>query len=162
MVDVDETKLPGVGVRHDFLTDEGRRVGVITHVSGRKELLVYSADDPDSCSEAVSLEADESAGLTELLGGSQVNATLAHLQQEVEGLAIDWLHVTDRWWCAGRTITETDLRARTGVSVVATIAGQTTVPSPEPDLPLAADSTLVVVGTADGIASAVVLLRDGP
>ncbi|MEE8600692.1 cation:proton antiporter regulatory subunit [Euzebya tangerina] len=162
MVNFDETKLPGVGVRHDFLTEDGRRVGVITHLSGRKELLVYSSDDPDACSEVVSLEANESAGLTELLGGSQVHATLDELQQDVEGLAIDWLHVTDSWWCAGRTITETHLRRRTGVSIVAVIAGEKTVPSPEPNEPLAADSTLVVVGTPEGITRAIDLLRDGP
>ncbi|WP_370326651.1 cation:proton antiporter regulatory subunit [Euzebya sp.] len=162
MVDFHETRLPGVGVRHDFVTGDGRRVGVITHHNGRKDLLVYSDDDPDACSEVVSLDTDESVGLTELLGGSKVHATLQDLQQQVEGLTIDWLHVADAWWTAGRTITDTQLRRRTGVSIVALIHQGATLPSPEPDQPLAADDTLVVVGTPEGITAAIELLRHGP
>lgn len=162
MVEFEETKLPSVGVRHDFLTQEGRRVGVITHHSGRKELLVYSERDPDACSEAVSLEVEESVGLTELLGGSKVHVALDNLQQEVEGLAIDWLHVVEGWWTIGHTITDTQMRRRTGVSIVAIIRGDTTVPSPEPDQALAAEDTLVVVGTPEGISAAIALLRGGP
>ena len=162
MVEFEETRLPGVGVRHDFVTDDGRRVGVITHHSGRKDLLVYSEDDPDACSEVVSLGVDESVGLTELLGGSKVHATLQDLQQRVEGLTIDWLHVGEGWWTAGHTITDTQLRRRTGVSIVAIIHDGTPVPSPEPNQRLAADDTLVVVGTPEGITNALRVLRSGP
>lgn len=162
MVEFEETRLPGVGVRHDFVTDDGRRVGVITHHSGRKDLLVYSEGDPDACSEVVSLGVDESVGLTELLGGSKVHATLRDLQQQVEGLTIDWLHVGDGWWTAGQTITDTQLRRRTGVSIVAIIHEGTTVPSPGPDQRLSADDTLVVVGTPEGITNALRVLRSGP
>ena len=38
-VAVSETKLPGVGVRHDFLTDTGRRVGVVAHRDGKRDLV---------------------------------------------------------------------------------------------------------------------------
>ena len=41
-VDVIETKLPGIGVRHDFLTDGGRRVGVVSHRNGSRDLVVFS------------------------------------------------------------------------------------------------------------------------
>ncbi|CAN5134678.1 cation:proton antiporter regulatory subunit [soil metagenome] len=162
MVEFEETRLPGVGVRHDFVTEDGRRVGVITHHNGRKELLVYSERDPDACSEVVSLGVDESVGLTELLGGSKVHSTLQNLQQQVEGLTIDWLHVAEGWWTAGHTITDTQLRRRTGVSIVAIIHFGTTIPSPEPDHLLSADDTLVVVGTPEGISAAISLLRGGP
>lgn len=36
MPDVEETMLPGVGVRYDFLTEGGKRIGVISHFSGRR------------------------------------------------------------------------------------------------------------------------------
>ena len=55
MADVEETKLPGVGVRHDFATSSGQRVGVLLHRTGQRELLVYDEDDPDSCTESVRL-----------------------------------------------------------------------------------------------------------
>ena len=50
MADVRETKLPGVGVRHEFTTDDGTDLGVLVHHDGRREILVYDSDDPDACS----------------------------------------------------------------------------------------------------------------
>jgi TrkA domain protein len=61
MGDVQETQLPGVGIRYDFVTKEGDRVGVLVHRSGRRELLLYQRDDPDSC-QAVTLAPARSPG----------------------------------------------------------------------------------------------------
>ena len=56
-MDLEETKLPGVGLRHDFTTARGRRIGVISTRGGERELLVYSQDDPDACHAVVKLAA---------------------------------------------------------------------------------------------------------
>ena len=71
MPDVDETRLPGVGIRHDFLTEEGKRVGVISHFSGRRSLLLYDSDDPDSCRDTVELNEDDVRVLADILGASR-------------------------------------------------------------------------------------------
>src|SRR3954463_1452873 len=42
MVDVRRVKLPGVGVLHTFVTDDGGKVGVITHRSGHSDLISFS------------------------------------------------------------------------------------------------------------------------
>jgi TrkA domain protein len=39
MVDVRRVKLPGVGVLHTFVTDDGGKVGVISHRSGHSDLI---------------------------------------------------------------------------------------------------------------------------
>lgn len=161
MAKFDQTRLPGVGVRHDFVTEFGRRMGVITRHSGRRELLVYSDDDPDACIATVHLEETDRLALVELLGGSQITETLTDLQQRVEGLAIDWLGIADGWFAAGRTIADTQMRRRTGVSIVAILRGGTTLPSPEPSQELLAGDTVVVVGTPEGIEAASVVLRVG-
>ncbi len=46
MAQVEQTPLPGVGVRYDFTTGEGRRLGVVHHQDGRKDFYVGSGDDP--------------------------------------------------------------------------------------------------------------------
>ena len=56
-VEVTETKLPGIGMRYDFLTDAGRRIGVVSHRDGDRDLLVFSKDDPDSCSSVLQMSA---------------------------------------------------------------------------------------------------------
>lgn len=161
MAKFEQTQLPGVGVRHDFVTELGRRLGVITRHSGRRELLVYRDDDPDSCIATVHLEEADRQALVEILGGSQVTQTLADLQQRVEGLAIDWLGIAEGWFAAGSTIADTQMRRRTGVSIVAILRNGTTIASPEPGERLEVGDTIVVVGTPDGIEAASILLRTG-
>ena len=161
MTRFEETRLPGVGVRHDFVTEDGRRVGVITHHGGRRDLLIYAEDDPDRSAETLHLDPDDSHALVELLGGSQITPALLDVQQRVEGLAIDWLHIGHDWVAAGHRIASTQLRQRTGVSIVAILRGSETRPSPGPSEVLQADDTIVVVGTPEGIDAASGVLRAG-
>jgi TrkA domain protein len=82
-----------VGFRHDFTTRRGRQLGVVSHRTGRRDLVLYDRHDPDAGQEVVQLTSAESEALGELLGGSRVIEALAELQQQVEGLAIDWLSI---------------------------------------------------------------------
>lgn len=161
MARIEQTRLPGVGVRHEFVTSSGRRLGVILHRAGHRDLLLYGSDDPDAAAEAIRLDESDSIALAEILGGSQVTQSIEDIRQSVEGLAIDWIPLATGWAAAGHTIGETEMRRRTGVSIVAILRGETTIPSPEPSEVLDAGSTAVVVGTLEGIARAVALLREG-
>jgi TrkA domain protein len=160
MTEVRETKLPGLGIRYEFVTQRGNRVGVVHHRTGRKELLIYDPDDPDSCRDVIALSEDDGHTLAELLGGSRVAEELDRLQQ-VEGLAIDWLPLSAESPFAGRTIGDTRARTRTGTSIVAVLRGDQAHPAPEPDFELRAGDTLLVVGTPRGIEDLAVLLRPG-
>lgn len=158
---IHETSLPGVGVRYDFETVDGQRVGVVHHRTGRREVFVCAAGDPDSVAVSVNLSEDEARSLVDALGGSQVVKSLSGLQQQIEGLAIDWLEVEPETRYAGRTIGDTHMRTRTGVSIVAVLRGEQPHPAPGPDFVIQPDDTLVVVGTAEGISSAAGILRTG-
>lgn len=161
VAEVTETVLPGVGVRFDFVTERGQRIGVLWHRTGRREIVVYHPDDPDASGQVIRLEEEDSRTLAELLGGSRVAQELAKLQQSVEGLAIDWLPVPARTPFVGRTIGDTQARSRTGVSIVAVLRDDTTIAAPGPEMQLGSDDTLLVVGTPRGIESLAVLLRTG-
>jgi TrkA domain protein len=150
MGDVQETQLPGVGIRYDFVTKEGDRVGVLVHRSGRRELLLYQRDDPDSCRAVIRLELDDTRTLADLLGASHVSEKLAAMQQ-IEGLNIDWLTVPPTAKAAGRTLRDAALRSESGASIVAIVRGNETVPAPTPDFTLESGDTAVVVGTREGI-----------
>jgi TrkA domain protein len=150
-MEIRETTLPGVGLRHDFATRSGRQLGVISHRTGRRDLIVYNRRDPDAAQEVVRLTSEESDTLAELLGSSRVVARLAQLQQQVEGLAIDWLPIVAGSPYAGGTIADTQARTRTGVSIVAVLHNDTATPAPQPDFRFRVGDTLVVVGTTAGI-----------
>jgi len=159
MAQVDETPLPGVGARFDFTTSRGQRIGVISHKSGDRELLIYGRDDPDACAHTIRFDDDDLRVLGELLGAAHVVERLAAIPYTVEGLTIDWLKVNSGSEVVGETLAATELRTRTGVSVVAVIRGDDTIPSPGADFALAAGDTAVVVGTGDGVRSAIDLFQ---
>ena len=93
-MDIQETTLPGVGLRHDFTTQRGHQLGVVSYRTGRRDLLLYDHDDPDACREVIRLSEEESDTLADLLGAARLTGHLAELQQQLEGLAISWLAST--------------------------------------------------------------------
>jgi TrkA domain protein len=153
MASIEQTELPGVGIRYDVWTSTGQRVGVVHHRSGRRELYVCEPDDPDAVATSLDLSDDEAYTLGEALGVSPVAEGIAKLQQSIEGLAIDWLKIPDESPYADHTIGDAQIRTRTGVSVVAVLRGEQTIPSPPPHFGIQTDDVLVVVGTPEGIAA---------
>ena len=159
MPEIEETTLPGVGLRHEFTTRAGEHIGVVSHRTGRRDLLLYAPGDRDACRADIALTVEESSALAELLGGSRVTARLGELQQAVEGLAIDWVPVPSGSPFAGRTIGAAGVRSVTGVSIVAILRAGTAVPAPPPDFVLREGDVTVVVGTSEGIEAFVELLE---
>src|SRR5688572_2929004 len=120
MADVTETRLPGVGVRHEFTTERGDRVAVLSHRGGRRDVMIYEREDPDACAAVLHLDPDETHILSELLGATRVSESVADaVQQQVEGLAIEWIMVPRD--AARTSIAEGGFRTRTGVSIVAIV-----------------------------------------
>jgi TrkA domain protein len=158
-VDVRETPLPGIGVRHEFTTAAGRRVGLVSQRSGRRDVLFYDERDPDAVRESIVLNADEAEVVATLLGAARITRELVDLPQQVEGLQVEWLRLPSTSTYAGRTLGDTKARTRTGASVVALVRDGTVLPSPEPGVGLQAGDTLVVVGTPHGVEAVAQLLE---
>jgi TrkA domain protein len=150
-MEIQETALPGVGLRQEFTTSAGRQLGVVSYRTGRRELLLYDPDDPDACREVIRLIPEEADALADLLGVARLGGRLAELQQQLAGLAISWLTIRDGSPYARGTIADTQARSRTGVSIVAVLREQTAFPAPTPDFGFQPGDTAVVIGTPDGV-----------
>jgi TrkA domain protein len=161
MSEIREARLPGVGVRYEFVTEDGQHVEVVLLRSGRREIYVATSEDPDEFKRVISLSPNDARTMTELLGASRVAEQLTELQQRIEGLVIDWLPVRDDSPSVGKSIGDTRIRTRTGVSVVAMVRGDDAVPAPGPEEVIRAGDYLVVVGTGQGIEQVVELLHRG-
>lgn len=155
---ITSTSLPGVGVRYDVPLGSGARLGVLAHRSGRRELFVYGVRDPDAVAAEVVLTPEEGKVVADLLGGTELVESLATLQQQVEGLAIDWIELPPGSAFVDRTIADAEVRSRTGVSIVAVLRDEEAHPAPGPAFRFSAGDTAVVVGTPQGIATAASLL----
>lgn len=156
MTEIRETTLPGVGVCRDFPTVTGTRVGVVQRTSGRRELVVYDRDDPDTVTTAVDLDPREAAALARLLDDRVVAQGDEPISGLIEGLALDWLPVPEGF--AAASIEDLAIRSRTGATVVAIVGPAGARPAPGPEERLNPGDTAVVVGTADGIAGVAELL----
>ena len=85
-MNVEETDLPGLGRRKDFMTASGRRIGVVELREGQTELFVSTWDDPDTCQASIPLTGDEAATLGNLLGGQHLAMKLSEAHREVPGI----------------------------------------------------------------------------
>lgn len=153
-MEIFETALPGVGVRYEFDTERGRRLGVLVHRDGQRDVLVYCEDDIDSCNESIRLSSTESASMVELLGGTKITERLGDLRHEVQGLSIEWVEIGPTAPLAGKTIGEGRIRTDSGASVVAVLRSGTSFPGPGPDFHFEVGDTALVIGSHDGVATA--------
>ncbi|MER7457879.1 potassium transporter TrkA [Micromonospora sp. NPDC126480] len=65
---IERTTLPGIGVRHTFTTEQGRRIGIVEYqVGGRREFFHDDPDDPDRMVN-LTLTRTEATALATLLG----------------------------------------------------------------------------------------------
>ncbi|MFP3466233.1 cation:proton antiporter regulatory subunit [Leifsonia sp. SIMBA_070] len=162
MVDVRRVKLPGVGVLHTFVTDDGGKVGVIAHRSGHSDLITFSdhEDGSDVTKVSLRLNDDEAHTLAELLGGTQITETLTALDQ-IPGLSIDWFTVDYDDHIAGQQLGAPGDRGFVGLTVVAVVRGDSANPAPAPDFKVFPGDTLVVAGTPEKVAKAFSFFRTG-
>jgi TrkA domain protein len=160
-MDIERVNLPGIGMRHSFTTERGRLLGVVSHHTGRRDLVVYDKDDPDSAVVYVALHPGEANALAELLGTARLVERLAELNRQVEGLVTEQIVVAAGSPYAGRTMGDTAARTRTGASIVAVVRDRQVVASPRPDFRFEAGDVVVVVGTAEGTSAVARILTDG-
>lgn len=160
-VNVEVTPLPGIGVRQDFLTRAGRRIGVITYRDGHFDLIISKADDPDACVASIPPTHEETGTLANLLGAPLLVEHLTEQQRGVAGISTVQLPLAPGSPYDGRTLGDTAMRTRTGASAVAVVRQGKVHPSPTPDFVLRGGDLLVVVGTPEGLTAVADVLAEG-
>jgi TrkA domain protein len=162
MVDVRRVKLPGVGVLHTFKTDDGGKVGVITHRSGHSDLISFAdaEDGADGRKVSLRLDEDEAHTLAELLGGTKITESLSSLDS-IPGLSIDWFPVDYDNYIAGQPLGSPASHGIVGLTVVAVVRGDSANPAPSEDFKVFPGDTLVVAGSPEKVAKAFTFFRTG-
>lgn len=150
-VEIVETLLPGVGIRYELSTREGRSIGLVVHREGEVDLFSYAEDDPDEATDTVHLQAEEATALAELMGAPRVTQRFADLSREVPGLVSARLTVEPGSRYDGAVLGDTQARTRTGCSVVAIVRRDDVVTAPGPDASLRGGDVLVAIGGETGL-----------
>ncbi|MGN9841999.1 cation:proton antiporter regulatory subunit [Nonomuraea sp. H19] len=160
-MEVEQTALPGIGLRHDFTTRAGQRVGVVSHRTGRRDLVIYDKDDPDRACQTVKLNDEEADALAELLGAPRIVQRLNQLHQQVEGLVSVQLPIPAGSPYVDRPMGEARVRTRTSASVVAVVRSGQVYASPGPDFVFREGDVVVVVGSEDSTSGVAGILAEG-
>jgi TrkA domain protein len=160
-MDVERTHLPGIGLRHEFTTSRGRRVGVISHRTGRREVVVYDREDPDTAAVTLTLSAEEADALADLLSHTRIVEGVSAVDREVVGLVTRPIPLEPNSRYEGRPMGDTRARTRTGASIVAVVRGPRVVTSPRPDFVFEGGDVVVVVGDTESTEAVATLLQDG-
>lgn len=150
-MEVTEVLLPGVGVRYEFDTADGTRLGVVAHRDGRFEIVRYEQADPDAAVALAALSREEADTLAEILGAPRITERFADLTREIPGLASATVEVPAGSTFDGVPLGDTRARTLTGSSIVAVVRGEEVFASPTPAQVLQGGDALVVVGTEVGI-----------
>jgi len=162
-VDLQETRLPGVGVKYTFRTARGGKLAVILHMDGQREIYYYERAADDEPTAVIELHDDEARQLGAVIGGAYERPKIVEeLEMALGELQIEWIPVPDTSPAIGRTLAECALRARTGVTVIAILREPEPVSGARPEDAIQQGDTLVAVGKAGQFAEFRKLLNEGP
>lgn len=151
-----ETNLPGVGKKFEFDLEEGARIVVVIHNTGRREIFHKDHEDADA-ERIFELTDEESRQFGTILEGAYFQPVST---QTVETLLddetlLEWIEIEEGADLEGRTLVGSELRQQTGASVLAVRRGSQTFASPEPEFEFQAGDTLVALGPEEGITALV-------
>ncbi|MFE9657385.1 cation:proton antiporter regulatory subunit [Micromonospora sp. NPDC006431] len=154
--------LPGVGIGWATTTRAGQRLGVVCHLTGQRDLVVYDPDDAERALSTVVLDPDEARWVADVLDTTVTVDHLTELEWQVDGVAAVRLRLPAGSPYVGRPLGDTRARTRTGASIVAVVRGDQVIAAPAPDFVLRPDDTLVAVADQRRVAALADLLAGGP
>ena len=150
-MELEETLLPGVGVRYELRTRAGHLLGIVVQREGGAEIAVYDRRDPDRARGVFRLTAEEADAVAEVLGAPRLTQRFADLSKEVPGLRSARFPIRPGSPFDGRSLGDTRARTLTGCSIVAIVRDSDVVPSPTPADRLQAGDVLVAIGSGTGL-----------
>lgn len=162
MVEVRETRLPGVGTKFTIQTRGGdEKVSTVVHVDGLREIYHYDegADEPH----VIVLQDEEARQLAAILGGVVYRPQLVKdLEVALRDLVMEWIELPEDSPLIGRTVRTCRIRSTTGGTIVAILRDSGSLAAPHPDEVLRAEDTLVIIGRPDTFAEINRIVIEGP
>lgn len=157
-----ESDLPGVGKKFEVELDDGQRLVIVTHNTGKRE--VYLKANADADGDKLFEVSDRLARkVGTILEGAYFQPVQAEQVETVlsEDTFLEWYGVAEGAEIAGQTLREANVRDRTGVSIVAIQRGDELISPPTPETVLEVGDTLVVIGDREDCAQFEELLGAG-
>lgn len=144
-----ETTLPGVGTKYSVELATGEQLVLVAHRLGQWELA--RVDSGGDTLQVATLKAEEAAEVGRILTRGTVPLEDKRREMLFDQLSIEWVTLEKGSLLIGETLHGAGIRARTGVSVIAILREEGSVPSPPPETELRLGDTLVVIGEREQV-----------
>jgi TrkA domain protein len=155
-----ETDLPGVGRKFDLELSDDTFASIVVHHDGRCE--IYKRQNRDASGEKLlDLAGDEANKLGSILEGAYFESvTVDQLNVPLGDAIIEWIEIPDGSSFAGQSLRESEVKQRTGATIVAIQRGTETIANPGAEVELAEGDVLVAIGTREEHAALTQLVQD--
>jgi TrkA domain protein len=148
-VDLQETRLPGVGIKFSLRLAAGGRLSIIVHNDGKRELYWFARQHDDEPRAVITLDDDESRQLGAVIGGAYERPKIVEdLEMALGEMQIEWIPVPDSSPWIGHTLAECGFRAKLGITVIAILREPESVSGARPEDVIQQGDTLVTIGKA--------------
>ncbi|MCS7243143.1 MAG: TrkA C-terminal domain-containing protein [Candidatus Calescibacterium sp.] len=140
----EEVDLPGLGRKYIIRTADSE-IQVIVYESGIKQVYFLKGEDVLFEFTLTSEEAKKlGLILTEALYQTISKEKVEYIQKQ---LIFEWLKISDKSYFVDKTLSELEVRKKTGVSIVAVIRGKEFVVNPDPyNFKFSPNDTIVCIG----------------
>jgi TrkA domain protein len=148
-VDLQETRLPGVGTKFTLRLAAGGRLSIILHNDGKRELYWFHDAHDDEPNAVITLDDDESRQLGAVIGGAYERPKIVEdLEMALGEMQIEWIPVPDASPWIGKSLAECGFRAKLGITVIAILREPEPVSGARPEDIVQRGDTLVTIGKA--------------
>ncbi|MDL4842540.1 cation:proton antiporter regulatory subunit [Aquibacillus rhizosphaerae] len=153
-MDVSISQLPGIGQKISLKTAEDSMLVLIVHHTGKRELYFFDDADSDEADFAMDLSADETRALgAQLLGATYQPVNADQLKIFKKQIVIDYIKLSAKSTIANMTLEDSEIRNKTGATVIGIVQGEDMIPIPEVDRKLEVGDVLMTIGKKDQIAA---------
>jgi TrkA domain protein len=144
------TELPGIGKRYSFRTVNDEQVTVILHHNGSREIYHFDKDEEDDPDFTLSLTDEEARQLgTILLGVDYQPVTDDRVELFLKTVRLEWLRVKPDSCIANQKIIDSQIRSRTGTTIIGIQRGETMIGSPDVNEVILPGDLLMVIGNRE-------------
>ncbi|MDG5786305.1 cation:proton antiporter regulatory subunit [Evansella sp. AB-P1] len=150
---VKATDLPGIGKKLSFITAENNMLVLIVHHTGKRELYFFQDQDNDEADFAINLSADETRELgAQLLGAVFQPVDSEKMKLLKSQIVTEWIKLDKNSSVVNKTIGESEVRKKTGISIVGIFRDNDVIASPDPSEMLKVGDTVMAIGKQEDIA----------
>ncbi|MDC3412382.1 potassium transporter TrkA [Aquibacillus sp. 3ASR75-11] len=154
------SQLPGIGQKIVLKTAEESMLVLIVHHTGKRELYFFEDADSDEADFAMDLTPDETRELgAQLLGATYQPVDADQLKVFKKQIVIDYVELKEQSSIAYKTIEDSEIRNRTGATVIGIVQGDETIAIPDSDTVLEPGNVIMCIGKKDQLESLAALCK---